>query len=311
LGGRLPAGPVNREIRETPGIRAPRQEPAVVNAILTSLPFAQFKRYPAFYLVYDSIYLALASALIAVLHLVGWEPPALGWWTLAALPIATYAMIMTHVFIHNASHGNFPKAINRIVGEICGVIVGTKFASWEIVHRRHHRYSDDAERDPHPAGPHYWRYVVFTLINVEKQLQQQYYDVHGDTPATRRYERWRSRFSFLSGAVIFFAWFELLGAPVFFAVYAPAFLFAALFVIFFNWAGHNAHIPGATIEPANHDEGIFWILNRMFFGIFYHANHHKMAMLFNPMKMPKQRVRTEGASPPDPEAADAEAIAAE
>lgn len=264
-----------------------------MNAIassLTSLPFAQFRRHSGFYFVYDSVYLAAAIALIAGLTLSGYRAPVteLAWWQPALLPIATYFAILAHVFIHNASHGNFPKAINRFVGEVCGVIVVTKFASWEIVHRRHHRYSDDPLRDPHPATRRYWPYALATLINVEKQLQQAYFDIYGDTPEARRHERIRAVLSFVSGAVIFAAWFVVLGAPLFLVLFVPATVLAALFVIFFNWAGHNAHVKGATIEPTNIDTGIFWLLNRLFFGIFYHGNHHKMAMLFNPMKMPKR-----------------------
>jgi fatty acid desaturase len=285
-----------------------------VNAIassLTSLPFAQFKRSPRFYVIYDAIYLTGALALILALHAIGYRAPVteLAWWQLGVLPFATYFVIMTHVFIHNASHGNFPKAINRVVGEICGIVVLTKFASWEIVHRRHHRYSDDPARDPHPAARHYWRYAWDTLINVEKQLQQQYFEVHGDTPEAHAYERWRSRLSFLSGVVMAVAWFTVLGAPLFFVVYLPAFVMAGLFVVFFNWAGHNAHTASETIEPTNLDHGIFWILNRMFFGIFYHGNHHKMAMLFNPMKMPVRERDRATSSARETEQADVEAAA--
>ena len=283
-----------------------------IAASLTSLPFAQFKRSARFYVLYDSIFLTGALALILGLRAIGYTPAVaeLAWWQLAVLPVATYFAIMAHVFIHNASHGNFPKPINRIVGEICGVIVLTKFASWEIVHRRHHRHTDDPRFDPHPATRHYWRYVFDTLINVERQLQQQYFEIHGDTPETRRYERWRSRLSFVSGFAVALAWLAVLGAPLFFVVFLPSFVMAALFVVFFNWAGHNAHTAGETIEPTNLDTGIFWLLNRMFFGIFYHGNHHKMAMLFNPMKMPTRprAAGVDGASA-EPETGDIEAAA--
>lgn len=265
------------------GSATPRSNPS----FWTTLPFSQFKRFPRFYVVYDAIHLIFALTVIAALQAMGHGIASrFELWHLSLLPPATYLMIMTHVFIHNASHGNFPKPINRIVGEICGVIVLSKFASWEIVHRRHHRHSDDPRFDPHPATRRYWPYVVATLINVEKQLQAQYFEIHGDTPATRRYERFRSIFSFVSGVSLAAMWLAVLGAPLFFVVYLPAFVLAALFVIFFNWAGHNAHTESETIEPTNLDSGIFWLLNRMFFGIFYHGNHHKMAMLFNPMKMP-------------------------
>ncbi|MCX7807454.1 MAG: fatty acid desaturase [Deltaproteobacteria bacterium] len=251
----------------------------------TSLPFSQFKRDPYFYVKYDTAYFVFAVSGIALLHAFGYRPPEWQPWMHLLLIPAIYLMIMAHVFAHNASHGNFPKAINRLVGEIVGAIVLTKFASWEIVHRRHHRYSDDPERDPHPAEPSFWRYVINSIVKVERQLQRQYFEIHGDTPARRRYERFRSFWSFFTGATLAFLWYTLMGPGLFFFVYLPAFLFAALFVIHFNWSGHNAHVPGGKIQPVNLDSGWFWLGNRLFFGIYYHANHHKMARAFNPMKI--------------------------
>ncbi len=262
---------------------------------LFSLPWAQYRRHPTFYLWYDAFYAVVSIAGMLLLYALEYEAPftELSLSYLLWFPIALYVVIMAHVFIHNASHGNFPKPINRIVGEICGAIVLTRFASWEIVHRRHHRFSDDPERDPHPAERGYWRYALNTLINVERQLQQQYFDVYGDTPATRRYERLRALVSFGSGTLVIVFWFFLIGPAGFFALFVPASIGAGLFVIHFNWSGHNAHTADGPIEPVNLDSGWFWLGNRMFFGIYYHGNHHKMTMLFNPRKMPRKRRESE------------------
>ncbi len=261
----------------------------------TSLPFAQFKRDPHFYVKYDTAHLLVAAAVCGACVGLGYQAPAWQpWMHLLVLP-AIYVMIMAHVFAHNASHGNFPKAINRVVGELVGALVLTKFASWEIVHRRHHRYSDDPVRDPHPAERSYWRYAINTLIKVEQQLQQQYFDVHGDTPQNRRYEKVRSFWSFATAVALAAMWLVLLGPGLFAFVYLPAFVFAALFVIHFNWAGHNAHLPGKKIEPANLDNGWFWLGNRLFFGIYFHGNHHRMARAFNPMKLPARSTETPAA----------------
>jgi fatty acid desaturase len=259
----------------------------------TTLPYAQFKRDPHFYVKHDTVFLVAALAGIAALRLGGYEPSTnqFSLWLLAAFPIVLYLTIMAHVFSHCASHGAFGrstagKVVNRIVGEICGAYVLTKFASWEIVHRRHHRYSDDAERDPHPAERGYWSYALNTLINVEKQLQQEYFDCHGDTPERRRYEKFRSVYSFVSGVALALFIEQLAGLPIFVELIVPTWILAGLYVIHFNWVGHNAHTRDGAIEPTNLDHGWFWIGNRIFFGIYFHGNHHRMAMVFNPMNVP-------------------------
>jgi fatty-acid desaturase len=264
----------------------------------TSLPYAQFKRDPHYYVKHDTIFLVGAVGLVLGLHFSGYQPPAteFAWWHLGLLPISIYVMIMAHVFVHCASHGAWGtttsgKVLNRIMGELCGALVLTKFASWEIVHRRHHRYSDDPERDPHPAERGYWSFALNTLIKVEKQLQQEYFDVHGDTPERRRYERFRSVYSFISGAALAGAFLAVLGLPLFVELYLPSAIFAGLFVIHFNWSGHNAHTKDGVIAPTNLDTGWFWIGNRIFFGIYFHGNHHRMAMVFNPMKIPTRAAK--------------------
>jgi fatty acid desaturase len=264
-----------------------------ITAPIFALPWAQFRRHPTFYLWYEIAIASLCLGVIGTVMATGYEGPfmELSWWHLLGFPPALYVMIMAHVFIHNASHGNFPKAINRIVGEICGLMVITRFASWEIVHRRHHRYSDDPLRDPHPAQRGYWRYAYDTIVNVELQLRQQYYDVHGDNAETRRYETWRGRLSFTTGLLLILTWYLLIGESGFFLFMVPASVGAGLFVIHFNWSGHNAHRDEGKIEPTNLDYGWYWLGNRIFFGIYYHGNHHKMAAVFNPMKMPKKRAK--------------------
>jgi stearoyl-CoA desaturase (delta-9 desaturase) len=265
---------------------------------LTSLPYAQFKRDPHFYVKHDTVFLVGSLLGIAALHYSGYQPPAreFAWWHLLLLPGVLYGSIMAHVFVHCASHqawgrGTWGKVVNRIAGEICGAWVLTKFASWEIVHRRHHRYSDDAARDPHPAERGYWRYALNTLINVEKQLQQEYFDVHGDTPERRRYEKFRSFYSFVSGVCLALFWLALFGLLLFVELVLPSWILAGLFVIHFNWVGHNAHRKDKPIAPADLDDGWFWLGNRIFFGIYFHGSHHRMAMFFNPMNVPPVSAR--------------------
>src|SRR6478609_3054749 len=158
---------------------------------LTVLPYNQHRKNRYFYLAYDGFYFVLAAALVALMVGTGWHGLVREWtpacWL--ALPLVTYAQIVCSIFVHNATHGNFPRAINRVVGEICGVVVLTRFASWEIIHQRHHRFSDDPVKDPHPVEPSYWKFLWHTIYNVEHQLQTIYFELYGDSPETRKYEK--------------------------------------------------------------------------------------------------------------------------
>jgi fatty-acid desaturase len=208
-------------------------------------------------------------------------------WALC-FPLLCHALILAHAWIHNATHGNFPRAINRAVGEALGAAVITRFASWEIVHQRHHRYSDDPARDPHPVQRSYWRYALFTVVHVEKQLQRCFFDLYGDTPANRAFERKRAWVSYLSNVALLALWFRVLGPWVFGALFVPANVVAALHVIHFNWATHNASSDRGEYGPVNLDRGYFWWGNRLWHGIYFHANHHRRTNAFNPMRVAGQ-----------------------
>ncbi|EDM79341.1 hypothetical protein PPSIR1_02271 [Plesiocystis pacifica SIR-1] len=252
----------------------------------------RFRHRRAFYVLYDGTYLVLFSAILATMLALGWQGltptwAEFNWWWLLALPLVTHLHILASVFIHNCSHGNFPKAINRLVGELCGIIVLTRYASWEIIHRRHHKYSDDLDKDPHPltketAG--YWKFTWHTITNVERQLQMQFFDLYGDTEENRSFEKRRAFTSYATNIVLIACWYVFLGPVGFFLFFLPASVIGFLHINHFNWCTHNAHKPEEGYFPVNLDHGYYWVGNRIWFGIYYHGYHHKQANLFNPMR---------------------------
>lgn len=255
-----------------------------LTSMLTSHPIQQFRKNPRFYLAYDSFWfvvLLVACVAMLVTHmrpLMG--EPSVYW--LLGFPVVLYALIIAHLSIHNATHGNFPRAINRIVGELLGLIVVVRYASWDIVHMRHHKFSDDRTADPHPNFASFWKTLVHTIVNVEVQLQRQYFDVWGDTPENRKFEAFRAKVSYGTNLVLLAAWFLLLGPWFFLVVFIPANALAAMFVVHFNWTTHNG-IRGDDFRPVNLNSGYFWLGNKLFAGIYMHANHHQRPHLFNPM----------------------------
>lgn len=261
---------------------------SAIAAALTMQPSVRFRHHRAFYVLYDGFYLLLCSALVALMLATGWQGlvTEFHWWYVLLLPLVTHAQILCSVFIHNCSHGNFPKPINRLIGELCGLVVLTRYASWEIIHRRHHKYSDDPERDPHPVTPEaagYWAFTWRTIVNVETQLQRQFFELHGDTPENRAFERRRAWTSYMTNVVLIACWYLFLGPIGFFVLFVPASVIGFLHLNHFNWSTHNAAKPQEGFHPVNLDQGFFWLGNRIWFGIYYHGYHHQQANLFNPM----------------------------
>lgn len=253
---------------------------------LTSHPIRQFKRSRRFYAVYDGLYLIASTLLIIAMLATGRHGVMNGpaWFWVPVFGAMLYGCIWAHLVIHNCTHGSLPKAINRLVGEVLGVLVVVRFASWDIIHMRHHRYSDDRTKDPHPNFMCFWKTAHNTVMSVERQLFQEYFDTWGETAENRARERRRAYVSYGANVLVVAAWALLLGPWFFVLVFAPANLIAGLFVIHFNWSTHNGE-RGQTDEefrPVNLNHGYYWLGNKLFAGIYMHANHHTRPALFNP-----------------------------
>jgi fatty acid desaturase len=254
--------------------------------VLTAHPIAQFRKNPRFYLMYDGFWFVVCAAVLLTFWLTGFTPLIGGpsWWFAPVFPVLLFCLIWAHLLIHNATHGSLPKAINRIAGEFLGLLVIVRFASWDIVHMRHHKYSDDRVKDPHPNFPSFWKTVFHTIVHVEKQLFQQYYDVWGDTPENHGRERRRAWMSYGTNVVLLAAWFWLLGPAFFVLVFIPCNALAGLFVIHFNWSTHNGEAGKAFEElyPVNLTGPWYRLGNKLFCGIYAHKMHHDRPTLFNP-----------------------------
>jgi fatty acid desaturase len=254
---------------------------------LQSLPFTQLKRGRLFYLWYDLFYAAVCVVLLLAMHTSGFHSLTQSWdpRLLLLLPFVCHVQILCSVYIHNATHHGFPRIVNRIVGEVCGLVVISRFASWEIIHRRHHRFSDDVERDPHPVEPSYWRYVIHTIVGVERQLQRIFFEIHGDTPENHAYERRRAYLSYATSILLIATWFRLLGAPAFVLLFFPASIVGVLHLIHFNWVTHDASSKARSYRPVNLNDGFFFVGNLLWHGIYMHANHHRKPGMFNPLHL--------------------------
>lgn len=268
---------------------------SAIVATLTSLPYTQYRRNRYFYVWYDTFFIVLCGALIALMVSTGWQGFAQTWDPLILLwlPLAAHAQILCSVWIHNGTHNNFPRAINRIVGELCGIAVLTRFGPWEIIHQRHHKYSDDADLDPHPITPGYtgyWKYLVKTIVGVEAQLQKMFFEIHGDTPENHAFEKRRAVVSFAVSFILLpVTWFLFLGAPLFVMLFLPAAAIGFFHLVHFNWSTHNPWSPNGDHRPVNLNHGFYKLGNLIWHGIYFHGNHHTKTSLFNPGDMPAEK----------------------
>jgi stearoyl-CoA desaturase (delta-9 desaturase) len=263
-------------------------------------PSSDFLRDPYFYIKYDLTWFTLLAAPTVAMWLLGWRGLGLSWGPhlLAYIAGASFLAMFANASVHNCSHGNWPKPINRLLGELFGLIVLTRYASWEILHRRHHMFSDDAVKDPHPVELSFWGFLWRKmLLNLEKNLHQQAYELWGDTPAVRRRELVRSWVSVSAGAALFAFWFVVLGPVGFFGIFVPSMIFGVLHLTHFNWSTHNGPFAKEErdLKPVNLDHGVYWVLNRLLFGAYFHANHHAYATVFNPRHLdPARAAKVEG-----------------
>lgn len=253
---------------------------------LKTPPHVQLRKDRYYFFKYDGIWLLiLTSAMLArrffeinrVYETWTWD--ALYW-----LPLAAVLSIYANVITHTTTHYSLPDSINRVVGEILGLVVLSRFASWQVIHAIHHQYSDDVERDPHAVQPGFWRNVFHTIFNVEATLQKNFTRIYGDTKANRRFEAMRSVVSFSTMLFVLFTVYDFTGASGLALIYGPATAMSWIFICHFNWVTHNALDTKTDFHPVNLTRARYRFLNHVFVGIYDHATHHRYPKIFNPSR---------------------------
>ena len=229
-------------------------------------------------LVISTRFDAMLAALIPALALSP-EPGTTLLWLVLLLPVTWSLGVVLAVFIHNASHDQFrPRWLNPVVGELAGWCLRVNLLGWKMVQYYHHRYADDPERDPHPPGTmRFWPYA--NSMQDAHYLHARHQELHGMS----------SWFYLLVGVVAFtgfalmpLSWYLLLGPTWFAAVWMPILLSGWWLYVVINY---YTHPPG--VDGRNHAVDLCarpWhrLVNRVGFGVLYHAAHHRNARLFNP-----------------------------
>ncbi len=208
---------------------------------------------------------------------------------LLLLPLAFYIGGLSVVFIHNATHDSFPiKILNPLLGHLSGMHQLWGFTGWKLIHVYHHQYVDHPDRDPHtPLQRTFTEYMKCMYSHPSQVISKRYYEHWGDTPETRT----RRKISFTLFLTLLICnlslWYLLLGPEGMLFFYLPSYIMSYFVFAHLNYYGHQYDSKTGKSEAVNIDEGWYYkFANLFWFGLYYHANHHKKPMLFNPKYMP-------------------------
>jgi len=211
------------------------------------------------------------------------------WWHLLLIPLGIYAGGISAVWIHNATHGSFA---NRHVNALCGYIAGIHqmwgFMGWKFIHLLHHMYSDNVEHDTHPPkGLTFWQFGKRMFVYSSACVSKRYREHWGDTPATQFLQRANLTVFFAMAATNLLFWYLLLGPAGFLFFYVPSYIANHLIFIDINYTAHPADPATGETAAANLNHNAYYkIANALWFGIYFHGNHHRKPLLFNPRYMP-------------------------
>lgn len=217
-------------------------------------------------------------------------------WQLLYVPLGIYLGGISAVFIHNATHNSFPIAwMNWWAGQLAGMHQLWGFTGWKLIHLVHHQYSDNADMDPHPpAGKTFPQFLKTMFVHSSKKITERYREHYGVTSRTR----------LLQGAVyvVFLGlvaanitfWYLLLGPAAFLFGYIPSYITNHLLFADINYHAHPKNEETGEYNAGNMTNTLYYdIANAIWCGIYYHENHHRKPMLFNPKKMALEKRRSE------------------
>lgn len=210
-------------------------------------------------------------------------------WHLLLIPFGIYIGGVSAVFIHNASHGSFP---NKWLNEICGHLAGFHqlwgFMGWKLIHLVHHHYSDNDEMDPHaPSGMGFWEFSKVMFIKSSRLITKRYQDHWGNGTRTQLLQKATVILFIALVTTNLTAWLLLIGPVGMVFFYIPSYIANHMLFVDINYTAHPKNPQTGITAAANLDNNLYYkIANFCWFGIYYHGNHHRKPLLFNPKYMP-------------------------
>jgi stearoyl-CoA desaturase (delta-9 desaturase) len=256
----------------------------------------RFYQDPYLHIRSFSLHLLASAALCALLYSV--RTPeffsyAFAWWHPLLILPAIYVGGLSAVFIHNACHGSFkPRWMNVVAGEVAGVHQLWGFMGWKLIHLMHHHYSDDLRYDPHPPADYtFAQFMKHMFLKSSQKVTERYREHYGETKRTIILHRILKPVFLAMAACNALLWFLLLGPVGFVWFYLPSYAFNHWIFSHVNYYSHPKDENGKTYAVNRDDTLYHKIGNFLWFGLYYHGNHHRKPLLFNPKKVPARAPR--------------------
>jgi len=217
------------------------------------------------------------------------------WWDLALIPLGIYIGGVSAVFIHNATHHSFPKMwLNELCGYLSGLHQLWGYMGWKLIHLVHHQYSDNADMDPHPPKDRtFWQFARVMFLESSAKISERYREHWGMNTLTRLMHKGVLVTFFGLTLCNLLFWYLLLGPAAFIFFYIPSYIANHLLFVDINYTAHPKDTETGETNAANLDHNFYYKLaNTMWFGIYYHGNHHRRPLLFNPKYMPEREQKS-------------------
>ncbi len=209
-------------------------------------------------------------------------------WHIALIPLGIYLGGLSAVYIHNATHNSFPnKWLNEICGQLAGLHQLWGFMGWKLIHLIHHHYSDTVGMDPHaPNGRGFWQFASTMFLESSAKISERYREHWGNSRKTTILHK-SVLVVFLGVVALNVAfWYMLLGPAAFVFFYIPSYITNHLLFVDINYTAHPRDaVTGETVATNLDNTPYFKLANFFWHGIYYHANHHRKPLLFNPKYM--------------------------
>lgn len=200
----------------------------------------------------------------------------------AALLVTFPVTSLYHACAHEAVR---PRWLNRLLGEICGLIHTSSLDEWSVIHSYHHRYADDPARDPHcPRGKSFVHFASTTGKEIKESFVSHYFEAHPESEASRANLQATMTSMFVRQQLLTLFWFLALGPAAFLYFFGVNIVLKKVHYAWFNWATHVQR--ESKPEIINQNRGVYWLVNLISFNLYFHKNHHLHPAVFNPKNIP-------------------------